>query len=279
MRSFLRGPYPEPRDDALLTSRPPHISGLALLRGVFLSTGLVRSATDIGLVTAGAGFILLFGASTLLAYSVVYLVERLLQGSVPLVAMYTYALPATYPDPYLPWRIGLHAIRFLAFLTMLRLSPISGYHGAEHKVVNAIEVAGTLDEDVVRRMPRQHIRCGTNLLAGLAPLLLALMPDVRLDGLTLLALLAVGFLVRRPVGYLVQSIFTTKEPTPAQLRAGMESGRVLVERWRTTPERPTSPAERLWARGLPQMLIGLGVGVACMRGGDMLWYWLLCRGP
>ncbi len=278
MRNFLRGPYPEPGEDVVLTPRPEHISGLALLRGVFLSTGFVRSATDVGLATAGTAFILLFGASTLLAYSVTYLLERLLQGSVPLVAMYTYAWPAAYPDPYLPWRIGLYALRFLAFLTVLRLSPIAGYHGAEHKVVNAIELTGSLEEDVVRRMPRQHIRCGTNLLAGLAPLLLALMPDVHVDGPTLAGLLVVGLLLRRSVGYLVQSIFTTKEPTSAQLRAGIGSGRVLMERWRATPYRPTSPAERLWARGLPQMLLGLGVGVACMRGGDMLWYWLLCRG-
>jgi hypothetical protein len=278
MRNVLRGPYPELPEDSPALPRPPHISGLALLRGVFLSTGFVRSATDLGLVAAGGGFILMFGASTLLAYSVTYGLERILGGSVPLVAMYTYALPATSPDPYLIWRIALYGIRFLAFLTVLRLSPVSGYHGAEHKVVNAIELTGSLDEETVRRMPRQHVRCGTNLLAGLGPFLLAIMPDVRIDLTTLVTLLVVGFLARRTIGYLIQTVFTTKEPTTAQLRLGIESGRQLMERWYGTPYRPTSPAERLWARGLPQMLVGLAIGLVCMRGGSLLVYWLIKQG-
>jgi Protein of unknown function (DUF1385) len=251
---------------------------MALLRGVFLSTGAVKSATDTGLIAAGTAFIVLFGASTLLAYAATYALEQLLGGSVPLVALYTYALPVGDPDPYVYWRIGLYGIRFAAFLTALRLSPISGYHGAEHKVVNAIEMAGSLDEQTVRAMPRQHIRCGTNLLAGLAPLMLAVMPDVRIDPLSLLALLAIGFTLRTSMGYLVQTVFTTKEPTRRQLLAGIESGQQLLVRWMTTPYRTMSPFERLWARGIPQMVIGLLAGMAIMRGGGLVAYWLIQRG-
>jgi hypothetical protein len=279
MRYLPRAPYPPPPSDldTSLTSRPRHISGLALLRGVFLSTGSARSASDFSLITAGAGFILLFGVSTVLAYGVVYVLGRALP-QVPLVAIYTYTLPVTYPDPYVAWRIGVHAIRFAAFLALLRLSPIAGYHGAEHKVVNAIEQTGSLDEDVVRKMPRQHMRCGTNLLAGLAPLLLELTPDVNMSPATLVILLIVGLLLRREIGYVVQTVFTTKEPSTRQLRAGIESGRQLWKRWINTPPHPTAPVERLWGRGLPQLGLGLCLGILGLHYASMLAFRLLVQG-
>jgi hypothetical protein len=279
MRYLPRAPYlPPPADaDTSLTSRPRHISGLALLRGVFLSTGTARSASDASLIAAGAAFILLFGASTVLAYSVVYALGKLLPD-VPLVAIYTYTLPAGYPDPYVGWRIGVHAIRFLAFLTLLRFSPIAGYHGAEHKVVNAIEQTGRLDEEIVRKMPRQHMRCGTNLLAGLAPMLLELTPDVNMSPITLVGLLAAGLIFRREIGYVVQTVFTTREPSLNQLRQGIESGKRLWKRWIDTPPRPTAPVERLWGRGLPQVGLGLCIGVAALHYGNILIFWLLRQG-
>lgn len=277
MRPALQAPYLPLPPDYPGTPRPDRISGLALLRGVFLSTGRVRSASNGALMAAGAGFILLFSLSALLAFAVVYALGRLLP-TVPLVAIYTYAEPLSYPDPYLGWRIGVHAIRFLAFLTLLRLSPVSGYHGAEHKVVNAIEQTGTVDEEVVRRMPPQHLRCGTNLLAGIAPLLLAFSPDIQMPAWMLAGLLVVGFTLRRQIGWVVQTVFTTKEPSAEQLRAGIASGRLLLERWRTTPVGPDSLAERLWRRGLPQVLIGLAVGTALTHYGDAALLWLLQRG-
>ncbi|MBM3472453.1 MAG: DUF1385 domain-containing protein [Armatimonadetes bacterium] len=277
MRPVLQAPYLPPPPEYTETPRPDRISGLALLRGVFLSTGRVRSATDSGLIAAGAGFIVLFSVSSLVAYTIVYLAGKLI-AAVPLVAIYTYTQPPAYPDPYVGWRIAVHGVRFLAFLSLLRLSPIAGYHGAEHKVVNAIEQTGGVEENVVRRMPPQHLRCGTNLLAGIAPLLLAFTPDVRMSPWLLLGLLVVGVTFRRQIGWVVQTVFTTKEPSPAQLRAGIESGRTLLERWRNTPPRPDSPIERLWRRGLPQVGLGLAVGTAIMHYGDFAVYWLMRQG-
>ena len=277
MRLVLQAPYLPPPSEYPETPRPDRISGLALLWGVFLSTGKVRSASDRALIAAGAGFVVLFSVSALVAYSVVYFAGRLITG-VPLVAIYTYTQPAGYPDAFVGWRIAVHAVRFLAFLTLLRLSPIAGYHGAEHKVVNAIEQTGGVDEDVVRRMPPQHLRCGTNLLAGIAPLLLAFTPDVRMPPWLLVGLLVAGITFRRQIGWVVQTVFTTKEPSPRQLRAGIESGRTLLERWRSTPPQLDSPIERLWRRGLPQVLIGLAIGTAITHYGDFAVYWLLRLG-
>jgi hypothetical protein len=277
MRPLLQAPYLPPPPEYPETPRPEHISGLALLRGVFLSTGRVRSATDGALIAAGAGFIVLFSVSTLLAYAVVYLAGKVIP-SIPLVAIYTYTDPVTYPDPHIGWRLAVHAVRFLAFLTLLRFSPTAGYHGAEHKVVNAIEQTGGVEEEVVRRMPPQHLRCGTNLLAGIAPVLLAFLPDIAMPPWLLLSLLIVGIALRRQIGWVVQTVFTTKEPSPRQLRAGIESGRRLLERWRSTPPGPESMADRLWQRGLPQVLIGLAIGTALTHYGDGVVYWLIRLG-
>ena len=277
MRPALHAPYLPPPPDLPDAPRPDHISGLALLRGVFLSDGRVRSAGNGALIGFGAVFVLILSASALLAYAVVYALGRLVP-TVPLVAIYTYTEPAGYPDPYVGWRLAVHGVRALAFLTVLRLSPISGYHGAEHKVVNAIEQTGTVDEEVVRRMPRQHVRCGTVLLAGFVPLLLALTPDVHVPGWLLLGLFVVGVTLRRQVGWVLQTVFTTKEPSPGQLRAGLESGRLLLERWRRTPPGPDSMAERLWRRGLPQVAIGLAIGAVVIQYGEAPLLWLLQRG-
>jgi hypothetical protein len=76
----------------------------------------------------------------------------------------------------------------------------------------------------------------------------------------------------------VQTVFTTKEPSPRQLRAGIDSGRRLLERWRSTPPGPESMADRLWRRGLPQVLIGLAIGTALTHYGDGVVYWLMRLG-
>jgi hypothetical protein len=99
-----------------------------------------------------------------------------------------------------------------------------------------------------------------------------------MSGWWLIVLLAVGITFRRQIGWVVQTVFTTKEPSPTQLRTGIESGRTLLERWRTTPWRPDSPLERLWRRGLPQLVVGLAVGSVIAHYGDIGVFWLLRQG-
>jgi len=256
----LRSPYPTPQPVQI--EGPEHISGLALLRGVLLSTGDAKSAPSWAIVLTGMGLIGLFAMSTVLAYALAYGLGRVFP-SVPMVGLYTFAVPVTNPDPYLGWRIAIHVIRILSVLIVLRISPVAGYHAAEHKTVNAIERTGRVDEETVRAMPKEHARCGTNLLAALAPLLLALLPDISLDPLVVVLLVVVFYGIRHHVGWWMQHVFTTKEPSQKQLRAGIKSGELLLEQWRTTPE-ADRPAKRLWARGLPQVLIGIGAALVIL---------------
>ncbi len=170
MRNWPPSPYPYPRPAETPFPRPRHISGLALLRGVFLSTGAVRSASDLALVGAGLGFLVMFAASTLLAYAMVYGLG-LLFPDVPTVGIYTFAAVPTGETSDTLWRIVIYGLRFLAFLIVLRISPVAGYHSAEHKVVNAIEQTGGIDENVVRAMPKARVRQTGRIVGDIEPVL------------------------------------------------------------------------------------------------------------
>lgn len=52
------------------------------------------------------------------------------------------------------WAIGL----------MPDVQRVYGYHGAEHKTINAFEAGADLSVDSVRKFSRQHARCGTAFL-------------------------------------------------------------------------------------------------------------------
>jgi uncharacterized protein YqhQ len=57
---------------------------------------------------------------------------------------------------------------FLAYIWGISFIPdirrVFGYHGAEHKAINAYEVGADLTVESVRRFSVQHVRCGTSFL-------------------------------------------------------------------------------------------------------------------
>jgi uncharacterized protein YqhQ len=61
-------------------------------------------------------------------------------------------------------RLGL----LLAYLWGIRFMPdirrVYGYHGAEHKTINAFEAGADLDVQTIKQFPREHPRCGTAFL-------------------------------------------------------------------------------------------------------------------
>ncbi|MCD6351718.1 MAG: DUF1385 domain-containing protein, partial [Armatimonadetes bacterium] len=155
------------------------------------------------------------------------------------------------------WQIGLNLLMFTCFLLVLRLSPMSGYHAAEHMTVTAIERLGRLTPEEVRRMPRAHPRCGTNLLAAILPTLLIAVPLWPVDPQIATLIAIGGYLARAQIGWALQQFFTTKNPTDAQLEAGLRAGRKILEARKRLALRPQSPAHRLWQRGFPQMAAGV----------------------
>src|SRR5690606_10053933 len=147
-----------------------------------------------------------------------------------------------------PWfGSAFHFSELLLFLVLLRLQPLSGYHAAEHMVVHAIEQNEPLEPDTVSRMPRVHPRCGTNIAVALGLFLGIFSMEWLFDQevRVLIGLLTALFFFR-PIGAFVQSVFTTRPPTPRQIQAGVDAGRQLLERYQTGTPRSNSPLARIW---------------------------------
>ena len=229
----------------------PQLGGMATPIGVHLSTGAV---------CAGAGHIAL--VTTGFCFFFVQLALVLLLGA---------ALPSPLPLPLPPaWRetIELALIGFTTlggFLGLIRLSPIAGFHAAEHQVVHALERHVPLLPELVGRLPRVHPRCGTNLLAGTFLLGLGgmLTPLLGESGYVLSGILALFFW--RSLGAWFQEHLTTKPASRAQLAQAIHAAQTLLERHESAT-RPTTPWLRLLNSGMLHMLLGFAIGAG------LLWF-------
>lgn len=212
--------------------RPAKIGGMATPLGVYLTTGHL---------TAGAGFWGLF----LNGFSLTALNFVILLGFHQLQTHFGWQIPEAVETVI---ALGL-------FLVALRLSPLAGFHAAEHQTVNAIEQGEPLDIDTVAAMPREHPRCGTNLMALLfsAELLLPLLAE---KPLWLLPTLALLWLSWRKVGGWLQRIFTTKPARRYQLLSGLRAGEALMRAYQLQPAYRANRFRRFWNTGLLQILAG-----------------------
>jgi uncharacterized protein YqhQ len=148
-------------------------------------------------------------------------------------------------------------LTMVLFLLGMRLAPLSGTHGAEHQVVHAIERGEELTPEVVRRMPRVHPRCGTNLAAG-ATIFLAIIElpwPSNEEWRLILAALAM-YIFWRPVGSILQFYATTKRPSDRQLAGGIRAAEELLDRHATSKIAMPSVARRLWNSGLVYVMAG-----------------------
>jgi hypothetical protein len=168
--------------------------------------------------------------------------------------------------------------QFLIFLLLLRLSPIAGYHAAEHQVVHALERSEPLVVETVRAMPRVHPRCGTNLVAGallltlgaavFAPLLRRLLGDS--DGEMAGYILAIfpALVWWRSVGGWLQQHFTTRPATDAQIESGIRAARELLRAHDRAPFAPLRGRRvllRFWRMGFLQIMGGFSAGLGLLK--------------
>lgn len=212
--------------------RPERVGGMATPFGVFLTTGHHQ---------AGAGPAALVATGAL----VVLLNEGLMQG-----------LAAAQRAAHVRLEPSLVAVAALAlFLVLLRLSPLAGLHAAEHQVVNAIERGETLDAETVEAMPREHSRCGTNLLALLFGVQL-LVPLIGRDPLWLLPAAVVLLIGWRRIGGFLQRWFTTRPASPRHVRAGLRAGEALLRAYAERPAFRAGRWQRVWNLGILQVVTG-----------------------
>ncbi|CAN5377302.1 hypothetical protein BH11ARM2_BH11ARM2_02910 [soil metagenome] len=225
--------YPRP----LPRPRPAQIGGMATPFGVYLTNGVVSGGVPKwALASTGALMFSLLLVGDLLSM----LVAPHLNG---------------VPDALAVGLVG--AIPFVVFLVGLRLVPLSGVHGAEHMVVHAMERQEELKPEIVRRMPRVHPRCGTNLGAG-ASLFMGIFFSswIGSDELRFLAAVLVTLIFWRPLGSFLQQFFTTRPPTDRQLASGIRAGEDLLEAHARSARAKGSVAVRIWNSGMLQVMAG-----------------------
>jgi hypothetical protein len=228
--------------------RPPRAGGLATPLGVYMTSGYYMSGSGWkGLVATGV----MFGA-------IMPLLDRLWMVAYSLMAAFYPIITELDLSSYMVLQTGCALITLFA---LLRLSPISGLHAAEHMTINAIENDLELSESVVRAQPREHLRCGTNLmvlLGGIQMIAVSLFfsyDRISPLGMLLYAVFWVFIILKfwRPAGLWLQHHFTTKPPSSAQLESGIKAGRELLEKFAAEPHPMPSIGRRLWGSGLPVM--------------------------
>jgi CBS domain-containing protein len=240
----------------IIPPRPPMVGGMATPFGVYLTTGSIGAGVGhLALITTGMTLATMLLTGTLVSSLLAdWLGHRSINPGV--VGAVRESLP------------------FLLFLVAMRTIPLSGIHAAEHKVVHAIERDEELVPATVRRMPRVHPRCGTNLAVG-ASLLMGIGRSEYLGGLgpLQLVLAAVATLILwRPLGNLMQYYVTTKRPSEKQLAMGIRSGRELLEKYATQGGRTANFGQRILNSGMLHVLAGFLIVIGLFAPIDLAFH-------
>jgi uncharacterized protein YqhQ len=124
-------------------------------------------------------------------------------------------------------------------------------------VVHAIERGEALRPEIVKRMPRIHPRCGTNLAIG-ALLFTGLVQGMwsTLHEAGALFALIITLAVWRPIGNFAQKYVTTKEPRDKDVESAIAAANELLKNYRSSERRMPTIGSRLLASGLPFVLVG-----------------------
>ncbi len=119
-----------------------------------------------------------------------------------------------------------------SWLIFLRRSLITGFHGAEHKVLQALENNLPLSKSAVSKQPRHYKKCGTTYAVFMYCLLAAcILGTYR----TLIhCYLGLGFILLAFFGSVsislwLQKHFLTKEPTEQQFQYAITIGKELQQ--------------------------------------------------
>lgn len=231
-----------------MSLRPPSVGGMATPLGVYLTTGSISGgAGSIGLYLTGISLGLMMIVSMV---TIDHVMKYLIHIAGP-------------RSPFIGVQDTVTAVlSILMLLALLRLSPLAGYHAAEHMTVHAIEAGEDLTPDIVRRMPRVHPRCGTNILAG-AMIFMLITSQFGSDMAVLVAMvvLVIGW---KTVGNWKQAFFTTKTPSESQLRSGIAAGQQILKRFHERPGYQAYGFKRVWNMGFLQAAAGMGTVMTCV---------------
>ncbi|MEZ0327269.1 MAG: DUF1385 domain-containing protein [Fimbriimonas sp.] len=219
--------------------RPAMVGGMATPFGVYLTNGAVGAgASWLGLVLTGALLFALLTGSSIAAYG---LAEWLAALQQPL---------------WLVDNIRIF-VPYVLFFIAMRLIPLSGTHAAEHQVVHAIERGEELRPEIVRRMPRVHPRCGTNLAAAVGIFTtITFTPWTESGELRAVLGAFVTLFLWKKVGSFMQLFVTTKPANDKQIRSGIKAGQELLDRYATSKVSVPSVPVRILRSGMLHVMAG-----------------------
>ncbi len=226
--------------------KPRSLGGLATPLGVYITDGKHQ---------AGAGNLGLFltGLSLGAIIFAVQLVSYMILGAADVQSIDSQYLPLIL--------IG----QILLFLFLLRLTPLVKIHAAEHKTINAIEKGMPLSVETVKAQPKEHLRCGTNLMALILGIQLIIIIYASyltsISPLLQFIYLIIGFSFVfsywRRGGMLIQKYFTTVKPPEKYILSGIKAGEEILRKNKedTNPNEP-SLLTKIWNIGIIQIITG-----------------------
>ncbi len=241
--------------------RPQRIGGMATPWGVYLTNGSLQAGVGtFALMGSGALLGLLLAASHygvgLLAW-----IGTKLTGA-PLYTIWNSPEPSHVTSQAIAW-MALNALSLPLFLLLLRSLPLAQFHAAEHQAVHAMERGEPLRPEIVRRMPRVHPRCGTNIMAGgliFAVVFqgIAALPVRWVDASDAAVLGALTALFTwRSVGAFLQQHFTTREAADRHIASGIAAAEDLETKFLHSTPGYAGLTRRIWCMGMVQTMVGI----------------------
>lgn len=241
--------------------RPERIGGMATPFGVYLTDGSLRAgASDFALITTGIAMTVRYSLSYFSVVGIGWLLNHFAHLPYATVLDPNYVPPASQPMMGLVY-LAISLLVLFIFLVLMRITPLAGFHAAEHQTVHAIERGERLIPEIVRRMPRPHPRCGTNLVAAVmvfSTLSQAFGYIPAMDGgLAQIVAVVATLFTWRSVGTFLQERFTTRPVSDRELASGIAAGNELLARYLNSP--PTRPGiiKRIWFSGMVQVVSGM----------------------
>lgn len=218
--------------------KPRSIGGLATPLGVYMTDGVHQSGSKtMGLISLGITL-------SIFATSLKFIML--------IIGFYTIIPPSM-----------LNFVEITIFLTILKITPLSQIHAAEHKTINAIEKGLPLTISSVRMQSRVHRRCGTNFMVFIFGIISILfLAGVLFSEKELLMKFLFsffGFLIIssywQSIGEWVQKYFTTREPNDKQIENGIQAGEELLRlHKKDTSNKQPNFFIKIWNMGLVQII-------------------------
>jgi len=241
--------------------RPPTVGGMATPLGVWLTDGVLEGgAPKIGLFLSGLSIAARYG----LAQVAIYFIARALDPSWGALAL-SGRLGADYTGGGL-LNTGFFLLHSLLLLLLFKFTPLAGVHAAEHQTVHALERGLPLTIENVRKMPRAHPRCGTNLMAIVGLLLVGVTHLPSTGPEWIFPILVFTFFAWRMFGDALQVFFTTRPASDKQIESGIKAANELMRAYQAQPFAFSPSPLRILNRGMifaaAGMFAGLGLFIA-----------------